>query len=288
MFTFEIFREEVITCYKEKKQQHKLYSQLENPSPGNLRNLCLIIFSNGLSKEDTQTFNEFFNPLNQSNELETSINRFDLDKLRPLRNFILGKAKNPKDEVVKLLAILVDFQPRPYENWKKSNSTTVIENDNVESGEKDSSEIEAEIPVNTEQAITALNDANSLKSNSKSKYLVVTLGLVLLLGVFLFIKYGTLQKQCMYWNNDRYIAVDCKEKIPGSEVIALDEHKLNNFRRITRPDTLSNKDVSRVWYSKVNNSVEFFTEPGHHPLYDKPLKAVTAYILNQHALEIKN
>lgn len=119
MFEFEEFKKEVISNFRELLSQHELDLKLENPTPGNLRDLSLKLFANGLSKEDTQVFQDFFNPIKRYDDLETSIRRFPLDKLKPLKNFITAKTSNPDENIVKLLAILTQFGPRPFHKWRE-------------------------------------------------------------------------------------------------------------------------------------------------------------------------
>ncbi|MEN5085208.1 hypothetical protein ABE426_01925 [Sphingobacterium faecium] len=88
-------------------------------------------------------------------------------------------------------------------------------------------------------------------------------------------------KECMCWNGIRYIEVDCRDNTQPNQIIGLNEDKLNNFEKITKPDTLSKADVGKVWYSKIDNEVEFFTHSGYHPVHNrKPLKAATEHIIN--------
>jgi len=43
-------------------------------------------------------------------------------------------------------------------------------------------------------------------------------------------------------------------------------------------------DKNKVWYSKIDSEVEFFTKPGFHPLHkDKPLKPATSYIIEKYS-----
>ncbi|UZJ63301.1 hypothetical protein OKW96_12325 [Sphingobacterium sp. KU25419] len=119
MFEFEEFKKEVIGTYRDMLLHHELDTRLEHPTPGNLRNLSLKLYANGLSKEDIQVFQDFFNPTNKYADLETGIRRFELDKLKPLKNFIMAKTSNPDENIVKLLAILIQFSPRPFHKWRQ-------------------------------------------------------------------------------------------------------------------------------------------------------------------------
>ncbi|ERJ59933.1 hypothetical protein [Sphingobacterium paucimobilis] len=117
---FELFKEAVRSAYLTKKKNGELpYDELEKPSPGDLRNLFLLLMAQGLSQHDQETLLRFFMYNGEYAELDTHIRKYDLDKFRPLRNYILGITSNPSEDVVKMLAILIDFQPRPYRQWRE-------------------------------------------------------------------------------------------------------------------------------------------------------------------------
>lgn len=93
--------------------------------------------------------------------------------------------------------------------------------------------------------------------------------------------------QCMYWQGDHYEVVGCKVKIDHATVIALDEQKVKRLKRITRLDTIGEKDLGKVWYVKIKvDSAEFYTDSGDYPLNtQKRLLPITPYILNKYILE---
>ncbi|WP_300671334.1 hypothetical protein [Soonwooa sp.] len=87
---------------------------------------------------------------------------------------------------------------------------------------------------------------------------------------------------CMYWNGDEYLQEDCDKINDKVNLIPLNQEKLEHFKRITNPDTLTLHSVGKVWYSKYNNEVTFFTTQGKNPENGKTLKPVTEYILNKY------
>ncbi len=87
---------------------------------------------------------------------------------------------------------------------------------------------------------------------------------------------ASLQKQYMYWNGNEYIPEDCNQ--PKNNLIAIDLKKLVNFKKITIPDTITEKSLSKVWYSKYNNEVEFFTADGVNPENGKELRQLTKHM----------
>lgn len=110
-------------------------------------------------------------------------------------------------------------------------------------------------------------------------------GIVATLGLIMGVAYwkGVPPDGCMYWTGTEYKAVDCDVQIKDAQVIALNQQKLDHFKKITLPDTMTFNSLKRVWYSKINNEVEFFTSKGKHPVNgDKILKPVTIYILEKY------
>jgi len=88
----------------------------------------------------------------------------------------------------------------------------------------------------------------------------------------------------MYWNGDRYVLTFMNDKNPSHKVVPADEVLVNYFQRITRPDTLKRKNgIGKIWYSKYQNKVEFFTMDGKNPDNNRELKPATEHILGKYA-----
>ncbi|MFD2902550.1 hypothetical protein [Sphingobacterium anhuiense] len=130
----------------------------------------------------------------------------------------------------------------------------------------------------------AVSKPNTIKGKTffrnKANYPYGGLILVIItIAIFSFIN-----KECMCWNGIKYIKVDCRDNTQSNQIIGLNEDKLNNFEKIMKPDTLTKTDVGKVWYSKIDNEVEFFTHAGHHPILTrKSLKAATEHIIRTHS-----
>lgn len=96
------------------------------------------------------------------------------------------------------------------------------------------------------------------------------------------------RKQCMYWTGNQYQCIACNKKLGDTAVIALDTIKVAHLRKIIRPDTLTESSLGKIWYSKIDGKVEFFTSDGFHPLYtDRRLRPVTMYMLNKYVIQNK-
>ncbi|WP_336664625.1 hypothetical protein [Elizabethkingia meningoseptica] len=95
---------------------------------------------------------------------------------------------------------------------------------------------------------------------------------------------------CMYWAGDEYKITNCSDKDPHHNVKPFDSIQIKYFKRITQPDTLTPANaMEKVWYSKLNNQVDFFTSvgTGTNPGNDAKLKPVTPLIIEKYAHENK-
>ncbi|WP_343555568.1 hypothetical protein [Sphingobacterium sp.] len=333
--TFAKFKEEVLALYEAKKNSHELDDLLVNPSPAKLRDYCLVRLSEGLPPEDIEILQKFFDPYKKEKSLEEAIAKYNTGSLKALQKFALNITQDPEDRVVKLLAILVDYQPRPfrysYDNStldgpknpspideEKSSSLTdeldaplfpTVGKDPTSEGSQMSTTLtdekkELQDKPEEEKAeeliddIDVQNDSNEMGKNrenierfkysrpffKKNKLVLRFSGVALLVLAILTTVHFLTPEDCMCWNGKKYIEVDCQSKTQPYQVIGLDKNKLEGFVKITRPDTLGPKDVGRVWYSKINHEVEFFTGPGYHPTeFGRSLKAATMRILDSYA-----
>ncbi|WDF46465.1 hypothetical protein PQ459_16375 [Chryseobacterium sp. KACC 21268] len=85
-------------------------------------------------------------------------------------------------------------------------------------------------------------------------------------------------RQCMYWNGKEYIPEYCNK--PNNNLVAIDAKKVANFKKITKPDTITS--IRNIWYSKYQNEVEFFTGNGENPENGSDLKPLTEHILGKY------
>ncbi len=300
----------VRNAYLDLKNEGRLHFDREWPSPGELKSWCLKCLVQGLNTDDELVFIRFFNREQSTRDLATIIEGFDLDKLRPLRNFISGDTqRRPDENIVKLLAVLIDFKPRPYKayHWGETLYTGGLNNGEenslasgsdsedafAESSTTDGEEKEDGTPKPIEQAEVENKEYKEdtlkpieIKGRSKNnKLLYGGVGLVIVTVLFAVYNIFT-PEDCMCWNGERYMEINCQDKGQSYQIIGLDKNKLLHFQKITRTDTLNQKDIGKVWYSKINNEVEFFTYPGHHPVeYGRSLKAATEYIIDKYAGE---
>lgn len=333
MFESDLFKEAVIGAYRAKKNHGELDARLIRASPAKVRDLCLIRLARDLSQDDQRVFKDFFDPFNKYHDLEKAVKTVELEKLRPLQNFVLEYTSVRNDDIVKLLAVLIDFQPRPYEVWKRQRrleqSTAETASDDKAAGntllqeavestlEKDVEDASPEIDAATglddtnraeegnPSSVPSLEDtpttdvppttplpppqqADSLRHTPTRKKRIALYALIGLLFVTAAVVGRGIfpPKSCMYWADYQFVAAGCDMRKDGTALVARDDYKIRHFKKIMHPDTLDIHHVNQVWYSKINNDVEFFSAPGFHPIHkERALKAATALILEKYAGE---
>jgi len=352
---FENFQKAVRNAYLDLKNNKQLDFSREWPSTGDLKNWCIQCLENGLSEEDELVFKSFFSEKKDKTKAEKQVDKTlqeivkiaETDKFRALRNFIVGDTKRSPDRaVVKFLAVLINFKPRPYDfdYWNSHQKETTQSKESDLCRDKESNEFNAikkdcldidETPVPSEPTdlgevpTSAVHEKNEtshsigldeeenkveienvlIKENDeigafeetdkkkgttiqfrkksffeKNKYVLGFGGIASLIVAILFSVDYLTPEDCMCWNGERYVEVDCADKTQRYQIIGLNKQQLDYFERIKRKDTLSIADVGRVWYSKIDNEVEFFTQPGLHPVnFGRSLKLATEHIISKYA-----
>ncbi|UUF14281.1 MULTISPECIES: hypothetical protein [Flavobacterium] len=113
----DLYKKAVIKQYEEVKNGED-YIYLSAPTRGKLNKLCWEIFeTKPVSKDDQVVFNTLLGfpfDLNTKNKFRSNTNQF-----RPIETFLKGETDPDKMEVVDLAAILVDFQLRPFNKFRK-------------------------------------------------------------------------------------------------------------------------------------------------------------------------
>lgn len=269
--TFEDYIVAVKSKYEVEKD--KIYSDfLLKPSPAQLREFCLLIHDNGLSTKDRAVFDLFFKT-NPDLVLRKIIENVDVEKFRKICNFLNGKSLTTSQNSLNLIAILVNYDFRPFSYFLKSEI-------NFESLEVKKS--------NKEKKPFSENNFNrgDGKKNLKKK---IGIGLFGLIGIG-SIGYTTKniiasESQCMQWQKNHYEYIDCDKKglLELYPIIPVDE-SLINLRKIevTKNTVFFRKGTPIVWYCKHNNKVEFYNSHGLHPETGKPLKGITKYLIDKY------
>ncbi|MFC4739028.1 hypothetical protein ACFO3U_03385 [Flavobacterium ponti] len=279
-------RKDTLVNYKKaikdkfKAEQKGIYASfLLNPSRALLRDLCVQRLKNNPSKEDLKTFSLFF-----GFEFEvTSLNKLKVqtDKFRPIETFLKGETDLSNKEGINLAAILVDYEPRPYLKFEKSN---------IEVEPDDLNETEEIKPDKDKIDTTDLIDKPNIGLKKK-----IGIGVLSVLTLF-SVGYTTKEivfptKECMQWQKDHYELVDCDIKglMSFSETIPIDAHQLQLKKIKVDTNTIffrGNEPV--IFYCKVNGELQYFNQLGNHPETGKALKPISHYIINKYIKNIED
>jgi len=313
---FKDYTNLVLNAYEEKRNANLLSRLLMQPTTANIRQDCLNVYNERINKGQNVEENiltAFFGVPPAGKNFGYVIARFSPDKFRPFQKFIKREIKNPSLATVELLAWLIDFNPRPLEYAQKFYGITTNTNtpgdplaDNHEEKFEQSkceSDLE-EIPPSEEIKNTESLSQNTIeKTTIKAKDYVgasdekerqkrklkiaVTTSIVLatlLGGGYMTKQYLSSTKTgCMYWAGDHYEQVPCSENAKGRLILALDEDKLKNFKKITRTDTLTAWSIGKIYYLKNNGALEYYTAGGNHPVFvTRYLRKLSPYMYEKY------
>lgn len=302
--TLEHYKKAIKFRYDEVKNDD-VAGLLLNPSPANLKALCSIKAEENKGIDDQSIFRRFFD-VSENDDLLKKIDTFDTDKLRPVGNFLKGKTTSTSKTILELIAILIDFEPRPYGKFSKlsdentfetkmnSDETNTIRTEKSKKKKKEKKPEKPPVVIVLSEEMKAKDMEASLRANNVSEKnqvrkmqnwkLYAAFGLLILTsGYYLKQEYYP-PKNCMQWATDRYEAVSCK----GAKIQSLYEPRIIEwnaeliaFRKLTISEKtkffINGKPA--VWYSKDNTVVEFFNAPGVHPITGESLKPVTRHIV---------
>jgi hypothetical protein len=295
---FADYRSLVLQDYAEKKVANKISQRLVHPTSAKLKEECKAVCSERFLRKDDNILRTFFGQSGDAKITLQAIERCETDKFKPLANFLKRLTNNTDDKNIELLAWLIDFQPRPYEFGKKYTNRAEmpdIDKEGIpgEGDKKEESSPEEAGDDREKEKITTIPKITSgiSTSNSKIKIAVIAAVILTFIGMFIYWLWSskastivlTGNERCMYWAGDHYQAISCSQKLGDTLVVALDSVKLNNFKRITDPDTITQKSKGVVWYVKVKGNIEFYTSGGYHPVDPQlRLKPITDYIINKY------
>jgi len=275
MSEIDSFQQEVLQAYKDKKQQNALPPGLIEPTVARLKKALKSFDTPNLSRDDERTLREVFDSRRTQRDLVLLIEQAPDTIFRTLQNYMTSDSQRPTSEYVgDLLAILIDFQPRPFVKWRQEKK---IKPPTAGGGSRGEDKPLHHLPPHQSNTTTGV----------KNKILLGGLALSVIAGTYHLSDRS--DHQCMYWQTDRYVSVDCRQQLTGVTLVPLDKEAIRNFRRITRPDTLTLRSVGKVWYWKpAADSAEFFTAAGTYPgRPDKHLKPATKYMIEKYVLNKK-
>lgn len=295
--TFEGYK----SAIKSKYQSYKLEDPtgiLLNPSPAQLRNLCLILFDNSLSINDENSLRVFLN-VKEGDDLRRAIAKFEIAKFRPIISFLIGDKDSDNTARIELAAILINFEMRPYNKFLKAEliakkPKTILE-DSIQSKIEEDTFVDLTTEIQ-QKSFVGNSTTYAVRGKPKPRivYFVSAFSLIfLMVGLMVWNLYNV--KDCMVWNEDHYEVVSCDEVSNSMSLLGPIVHKkeegiISNFKKIKVCDTTSFFKMGKpcVWYGKCfDGNYEYFTAPGLHPETERTLKPITQYIIDRHILKKK-
>jgi hypothetical protein len=283
MNSLDAYKKAVKAKYKLEKSG-KFSDYLINPSPAKLKNLCILVLETNTNLGDASIFDKFFNFKEGESKIK-QIKNFDTDKFRPFKNFLIQNTDISQLESLNLIAVLVDFNPRPYLKFRAA--------DFSENG-KEETPIEILQNEKRKTISTAINLVEGFEPvkrfSSKKKAL---LGFIVLLIVaslgYSFKNIFFPEKNGMVWKGDHYEAIELEAMKNGIDVKPINLFELENFKKIVVTDTTTffkngNEEEPLIWYGKdpKTKKYEYFSQPGIHPVTGKTLKKITPYIIKKY------
>jgi len=282
--TFEEYKSAIKTKYHSSKMED-VSGILLNPSPAQLRNLCLIHFDNSLSINDENTMKVFFK-VKEGEDLRRTIEKFEIAKFRPIISFLMGEIDSENSGRIELAAILVDLDKRPYSRFLKEKMV-----------EKPMKFINEDIPKDKQvmDVAESILPADLIGGLSKLKMIYMFVFFSIFCLLCLFVWNFKDEDDCMVWNKDHYEVVSCdvvsnKMSLLSPIVTKKEENIISNFKKIKVCDTTSFFKLGKpcVWYGKsFEGNYECFNIPGLHPETGKTLKPITQYIVDKYLLKNK-
>lgn len=280
--TFEGF----VTAVKQQYEVSKngRYSGfLLNPSPAQLRNLCLLLLENKLSKIDEAIFRVFFQ-VPEGAVLRKAIENFDVEKFRAVGNFLRGRSEKTNAVSLNLISVLVDYQPRPFNKYMITNLHSDVAV--VSKRKEDFQGIETSF-----YGLFESKGNSGVRSISIRQFSRIGIVAVLsLASVYVINQAFFPEKQCMQWQKDHYEKVDCNVVNQGmaaiNEIVPLDEREINLKKIEVNKETQFFKNGKPlVWYSKIKGKLYYFNSCGINPETGKPLKPITEYMINKYVMQ---
>ncbi|MBO0321546.1 hypothetical protein J0X14_04485 [Muricauda sp. CAU 1633] len=295
--TSKSYQEAVLEKYKREKGG-EMRGYLAKPTCSQIRDACIYLLGRRNEKNDDYILNRFFEFKSNDNK-QREIETHGIGKFKSIEKFLKGKIKTTSTKNINLISWLIDFHPRPYEEYSKSNNSNISE-----------SPINPPISKIIEEAKNIKETDNTKESTKPSRrklIITISISFAAILATSLILKnqipsdnsnsstnlkndtQSITREKCMTWADTIYVEVSCTTKPYskfGTAVEPLDPVKLKNFKKVevtmsTNFFTEDGKPI--IWYFKNRDEeIEYFTSPGLHPITGKTLDEITEYIIEKY------
>ncbi|AUC81718.1 hypothetical protein [Lacinutrix sp. Bg11-31] len=294
--TYEI---DVKKKYINDEKQNVLRANLYKLTRANIRNVCLNLVDEKLSIEDEKSMRYFFG-LKESDDLRHEIKNYDIDGFRPICKFLKGETESIKQYyAIELIAILINFKPRPYRNYRINAFEKNAENENgfINTDLNSIPLKKFNLEENTLNENEAKNKNDKIDKNLVSqkdsnftiKNKVYLITILLILSTLFLVHIN--RTRWMIWQENQYIEVGFNvEKYNLNQLKVYKKERILSFKQIESPNCktayFKENGSENVWYGKnTKRTLEYFTALGLHPETGKTLKKITKYIITTHICE---
>lgn len=128
----EDYRKVVFDAYQKKKRDGSLSPNLLDPTPGNVREECLIIYrERERNSKDDEILRQFFKGVDKEKGYLTVLENSLAERFKQMPKILKGEVPKPGLRYAELLAWLIDFKPRPstsyYKNFYEDNPVDIVD-----------------------------------------------------------------------------------------------------------------------------------------------------------------
>ncbi len=268
--------------YLEDETSGALRSDLYHLTRGNLRNVCLSLATENLSEDDEKIMRHFFK-LNATENLRKAIKNYDIEGFRPISNFLKGKNKSIQSfDALELIALIIDFTPRPYNKYRvhneeniRGNGETETENDVKYPTQPDSDEPVITLKPKNKKMFFWFSTATAATKLSPKKLGIVAMTIGVTASILTRNEYNWME-----WQLDHYAVTQFDpQKFSNGMLKKYKREHHKNFKKIDVDCTtkfFNTNNTPKIWYGEnAKGKIEFFTATAPHPETGAPLKAIT-------------
>lgn len=268
------YRDLVLKEYERLAKSGTLPFNLISPTRKSLKDECVKACSERYESKDEPLLSTFFGSKENAEAYVKAIQHTSAEEFKTLHNFLNNHRIKTSFDNIRLLAWLIDFKPRPYHmNLPPVQLKNMPQPQGLHDRDK--------------APEVAVSPAKPYKKALIAAIVIVSLSI----GYIVYKMPPGLNgdEDCMVWANDHFQPVYCKG-LSGTTLKWPVNYKLvEEFKKITEPDTLTNYSVRKVYYANFKGRHEFFTTDGPFPLdTNRRLLPMTTHIFEKYVLHIKN
>ncbi len=305
--TSDSYQKEILARYKREKGGD-MRGYLAEPTRRQIREACIALLGKRNLKHDERILNRFFQFEEGKNKI-LQIQHFKADKFVPIVKFLKEKVQRTSPENIELISWLIDFQPRPLQEYLKPDNSISEEeperpepeivdepNDEEEKKKQEEEKRRLEEVKRKEEE----EEKRRLEEERRRRRRIITISISAAFGMTLMIlgvqkwpsyfpKNNPKDVGCMTWADSLYVEVSCGEapfSKYGTRVKPLDPMELKNMCKVEVDAAypfFTATGKPRIWYyKKSSKEIEYFTAPGLHPTNGETLRKITPYIIENY------